>query len=605
MDYIYDIEAFPNCFLMNVEEVGSRERQEFEISPWRNELLYLHRFIMKLVSNNSRMVGFNNVAFDYPILHAILTGGLTDPHHIYEKAQAIIDCEDRFTHTIWPNDRLVPQIDLLKIHHFDNKARMTSLKALEFNMRLDNISDLPFEPGTTLTPEQIDTLRYYCWNDIEATHRFYDVSLEQIRFREQLGAKYGKDFLNFSDVKIGKEIFQIALKDQGAELFDRNGPKQTLRTSINLGDCVPPYIAFNSPGFEQVRQHFLNTTITQTKGAFKFVAVVDGLDYHFGTGGIHASVENSHYVADDEHIILDVDVTSLYPSLAIENGYYPEHLGPKFVDVYRALREQRVSYPKGTPENAMLKLALNGVYGASSDPFSVFYDPLFTMKITIAGQLCIAMLAEQLATVGKIIQCNTDGITLFVPKVMRGIAEDICRVWEKHTRLSLEHVEYARMWIADVNSYLAEKPNGEVKRKGRYDYALDWHKDHSALVVPKVAEKVLTEGVPILDTLENWSDRDDFMLRAKVNRGSRLVLEHEGQEMPLERTQRYYIAKEGGQLVKIMPPLARAPGAPRRIAVQSGWKVVPCNSRLPAEMSPRIDYRWYQQEVEKLVMEVM
>lgn len=604
MDYIYDIEVFPNCFLLCAEDLNE-DRKEFEISTWRNDLFYLRAFMQSLAATNSRMVGFNNVAFDYPVLHAILMGGMSDPLEIWKKAQSIIDSEDRFAHLVRPWEMLVPQIDLLKIHHFDNKARMTSLKALEFNMRLDNISDLPFDPGANLTPEQADTLRTYCWNDIEATRAFYERSREQIAFREQLSEKHGKDFLNFSDVKIGKEIFQIALANEGVELFGHAGPKQTLRTSINLADCVPSYVHFNHPEFEKVRQHFLETTITQTKGAFKLVASVSGLDYHFGTGGIHASVENSNFVADSEMMILDVDVTSLYPSLAIENGYYPEHLGSQFVEVYRRLREQRVSYPKGTPENAMLKLALNGVYGASSDPFSVFYDPLFTMKITIAGQVCIAMLAERLATVGEIIQCNTDGITLFLPRVMRGIADDICRTWEKHTRLSLEHVEYARMWIADVNSYLAEKPNGEVKRKGRYDYAPEWHKDHSALVVPKVVEQVLLHDKPIMGTLENWPDRDDFMLRARVNRGSRLVLEFNGQDMPLERTQRYYIATEGGQLVKIMPPLAKAPETPRRIAVQSGWKIVPCNSRLPAEMSPRIDYRWYAAEVDKLVLGVM
>ena len=44
--------------------------------------------------------------------------------------------DDKFSHTVFPSDRFVDQIDLFKIHHFDNKAKMTWLKALEFNMRL-------------------------------------------------------------------------------------------------------------------------------------------------------------------------------------------------------------------------------------------------------------------------------------------------------------------------------------------------------------------------------------------------------------------------------------------------------------------------------------
>ena len=66
----------------------------------------------------------------------------------------------------------------------------------------------------------------------------------------------------------------------------------------------------------------------------------------------------------------------------------------------------------------MLKLALNGVYGDSNNVFSVFYDPLFTMSITLNGQLLLCLLAENLMenVPGlKIIQCNTDGITVRIP----------------------------------------------------------------------------------------------------------------------------------------------------------------------------------------------
>ena len=64
--------------------------------------------------------------------------------------------------------------------------------------------------------------------------------------------------------------------------------------------------------------------------------------------------------------------------------------------MYAGLKEQRVRFPKGSPENAMLKLALNGVYGDSNNQYSVFYDPLYTMKTTLNGQLLLCLLAEKL-----------------------------------------------------------------------------------------------------------------------------------------------------------------------------------------------------------------
>jgi hypothetical protein len=139
-----------------------------------------------------------------------------------------------------------------------------------------------------------------------------------------------------------------------------------------------------------------------------------------------------------------------------------------------------------------------------------------------------------------------------------------------------------------------------LKRKGRFDYNRDWHQDQSALVVPKVAEKVLVEGAGIRETILTWPDTRDFMLRAKVPRSSTLVLNVFGADIPLERITRYYVSTDGGSLVKVMPPLAKKPDEWRRIGICSGWKVTPCNDIRDATVP--INYEYYIQEVEKLVL---
>ena len=63
---------------------------------------------------------------------------------------------------------------------------------------------------------------------------------------------------------------------------------------------------------------------------------------------------------------------------------------------------------------------------------------------------------------------------------------------------------------------------GRVKRKGCYEYDVEWHQNASALVVAKVAEKVLLEDAPIRETVESWPDIMDFMILAKVPRSSYL-----------------------------------------------------------------------------------
>jgi hypothetical protein len=140
------------------------------------------------------------------------------------------------------------------------------------------------------------------------------------------------------------------------------------------------------------------------------------------------------------------------------NQFYPEHLSEKFCDIYSGLKDQRVHYAKGTPENAMLKLALNGVYGDSNNVYSPFYDPLFTMKITLNGQLLLCLLAERLMGIKdlRLVQCNTDGLTIRIHKDSLPSLRFVTNWWEIITGLQLEWANYNRMFIRDVNNYIAE-----------------------------------------------------------------------------------------------------------------------------------------------------
>jgi hypothetical protein len=605
-DYIYDIETYPNVFTMAVEHAEHPLRWSFEISPWRNDSAELITFFAWLKGHDARMVGYNNIGFDYPVIHTLIRMGKGSAESLYAKAQAIFqsnDDDDRWVHAVRPDDRYITQIDLFKIHHFDNKARSTSLKALEFNMRLDNVSDLPFPPGTVLDQDQVRMLKTYNAHDVTATKRFYEHTLDMIRFREEMCQKYpGKDWLNFNDTKIGKEYFILRLEQSGVSCYDfgpeGRKPRQTPRPVINLADAVLPWISFERPEFSRVLDWLKQQSITETKGVFNdLTAMVNGFEFVFGLGGIHGSVENEVVESDDEFTVIDLDVASYYPNLAIANDFYPAHLGQNFAHIYKDLYEQRKQYAKGTAENAMLKLALNGVYGDSNNRFSVFYDPLYTMTITINGQLLLCVLAEQLMKIDrlKLVQINTDGLTIRVPKALTHQVDAVVQWWEQVTKLQLEQAVYKTMMIRDVNNYIAQYDNGKVKRKGAYEYKTLWHQNASALVVPKVAEKVLLEGAPIRQTIEQWPDRMDFMLRVKVPRSSHLLWGDD----KVQNTTRYYVAKGGKALTKVMPPL-KGKTEWRRINIESGWTVQVCNDMRDAVLP--IDFDWYVQETEKLCL---
>jgi hypothetical protein len=618
-DYVFDIETYPNVFTLAVEHADAPLRWMFEISDWRNDSREIVAFLQFLKENDARMVGFNNLGFDYPVLHTLIRMGTSTAGTLYEKAMAIIGSQDedgsKWMHLVKPSDQFVTQIDLFKIHHFDNKARATSLKVLEFNMRANNIEDLPFKVGTTLNREQVEVLKRYNQHDVSMTKAFYHKSLDMIHFREELTRKYARDFMNHNDTKIGKDYFVMKLEEAGVSCYDfgpsGRTPRQTKRPVIHLKDAILPWISFEQPEFNRVLQWLKAQSITETKGVFTdLTATVNGFTFVFGLGGIHGSVESEVIESDDEHVIVDLDVTSYYPNLAITNGFHPAHLGKEFVSIYKHLFEQRKQYPKKSAESAMLKLALNGVYGDSNNQFSVFYDPLYTMTITLNGQLLLCLLAEGLMTIPglRLIQVNTDGLTVRVPRSHK-IMVDLARAaWQERTGLNLEEAIYKAMMIRDVNNYIgvfdpafAKPGDPTVKRKGAYEWKMGWHQNAGGLVIAKVAEKVLVEGAPIRETVQQWPDIMDFMLRTKVPRSGYLSIEHgDGAPVQIQNTSRYYIAENGGRLFKWLPPL-KGKQEWRKIGVESGWGVQVCNDIRDAGKLP-VDFDYYVREIEKICL---
>lgn len=634
LDWIYDLETYPNIVTADFKHPLTGTRQLFEISDRKNDSVELYNFLNSLAGNGCRMVGYNNLAFDYPIIHFFIEYfrvGLT-VHDLYNKAQQILTTpwENRFDNIIWDNERHIVQIDLFKIHHFDNEARRTSLKMLEFNMRLNNISDLPFPPGTILNNEEQNELIIYNDDDVDATECFYFETLEMITFREELNERYKRNFLNHSDKKIGSDLFIAALEQaKPGSCYTYNAQnkrvaRQTHRDSIVLSDIIFPYIQFNKLGFQHILNWLKNQTITKTKGVFEFIevsydmalvmdpkiikvynlpetnkgipfdqhakysnieslkfisgvkdksglnCVVDGFTYVFGTGGIHGSIDPTIINSNDDYVIVDWDVEGFYPEVGGANKLYPAHLSEQFCIVNEALKQERQKYDKGTALNKTFKLAKNAAFGDSNNNFSSFKDPQYTMSITINGQLLLCMLAQYLIDIPglQMIQMNTDGLTVRCPRKHVESMNKICDWWQSYTCLKLENAIYSRMFIRDVNNYIGEYDKDKsLKRKGAYCYEriaenpgtleLEWHKNHSALVIPKAAETALVHGQDIRDFIENHDDIFDFMLRAKVGRNEKLMLKDLfGNEYQLQNISRYYISNgiNAGELTKVSPP---------------------------------------------------
>lgn len=655
---VYDIETIVNCYTLHVQPLFGEWEATFEISEFRDDRALMLQWFEHWRARRVPMIGFNNLAFDYPVLHFIWQNPGATVWDLYEKAQEQIHDRTMFK-TVWESERFAPQIDLLKLWHFDNRARMTSLKALEVNMRSEIVLEMPLPFDEPIAPWNVSSVLVpYNRHDVKETKKFALISLDQIKFRIELQDIVDGDVLNWSDSKIGSKILEQRLGDELCyERVDgRREVRNTRRSRVALVDIIFPYIRLSHPEFARILTWMRSQTITEdeitgklkTKGAFTDVhATVGGLDFHFGMGGIHACVEQQIVRADAETMIRDIDVAGLYPAIAIVNRLYPEHLGERFIFEYAQLPLERAKYRKGTPRSNAFKLAANGTFGNSNNEHSIVYDTKFMMAITINGQMSVAMLAEWLLSVPtvRILQANTDGITYTIRRDMLPRAQEIEGAWQAYTRLVLEDVEYQAMWIGDVNNYIAQSTSGKLKLKGRFWYPVKfpddisnasppaWHKDLSALIATKAAVEHMTTGADIARVVHECDDPFLFMLRQKVDRSCKLFIG----ERETQRILRYYMARDGAPLRKVMPPKGPAGHYKRKNSIsdheyysvlqtlppdthdgrihtanksryeqreqglQAGFLVADCCRASDFDWN-RVNYDWYVREAEKLVV---
>lgn len=589
-----------NCFVACFQHYkDSDEMKVFVIHELRNDYPELMEFLRNNAKNKEYHISFNGISFDSQITQYLL---LTDfphsstateiAHAIYIKTQEVIARSNSGEFPQYSErDMAIRQIDVFKLNHWDNPAKMSSLKWIQYSMDWLNVQEMPIHHSTVLREmHQIDTVIQYCINDVKSTAQIYQLSKDQIALRLNLTNTYNINLLSASEPRISKELFLYFLsKKTGINKYDLKNFR-THRDVIKFNEIILPYIKFKRPEFNSVLEKFKTVEInpSNTKGGFKHSIEHKGVHTDYGLGGMHGATSPGVYEAKDGMIIMTSDVTSFYPNLAIRNGWAPAHL-PKFdfCEQYEWFFEERKKIPKKDARNYVYKIILNSTYGLSNDAKSFLYDPEFTMRITINGQLSLTMLYEMLSTgiPGSIpLMQNTDGLEMMIPAHYKDKYMQICAEWEKITSLQLEHDEYKKMVIADVNNYIAvlktkecsveewkslKKKNphyvfttsngrcfyNAVKCKGRFEFTdLALHKNKSFLVIPKgvfnyfvhdqLPEHTLNQNKNIFDYCGGIKAKGDFKLyETSYHKGKFYNTEH-------HKIVRYYVSKRGGQLVK-------------------------------------------------------
>lgn len=612
--FVYDIEVFQNIFHCSVLNTETKEVHKFEISSRKNQLSELISFFKQVnspvswndnyttncsIDSDKIFCGYNNLHYDNPVINYIIEYEhvltekpvLVITNSIFNLSREITNSGEniekwkRWKYQVW-----FDSFDILTML-YSNKLRV-GLKEIQVTMQYKNVQEFVCDWSKPLPIEDFDSMIDYNINDIESTSALLDRCKKDIDLRLAIEDEYGVKVLSKDGVNIGMKILTHKyLEKTGLTWWDIKDLRSP-QAYIPLKDVILPFIKYDSPILKSVLDEMKTQVVSPGRKGYEKNFVFGGLRYTVGVGGIHSKNDPEIVIPAEDEMLIDIDVASLYPSMLIEYGFYPKHLGPEFLEVYSQIRSERIEAKHNGDKikDSTLKLALNGLSGNLQNEHNFCYSPFAVMQIRINGQLLLLMLAEKLVELGcRIVQANTDGLFVLLKKSIYDKVNIVCREWEQLTKLTLEEDRFEAMYQYAINDYIAVKEGyakkkhefrdftavmdpktgdhikygatnakGEtyrnmdeirkdyIKTKGMFITEVLLGKGLSPKIIPEAIIKYFVDGIPVEDTVKGCTDIKKFLMSEKT--GKQWHVEYMNQE--IQRTNRFYASTDGAYLWK-------------------------------------------------------
>lgn len=604
MVYIYDLEVYPNFFSACFVSKDNDDPIYFRITPKRNDLKALIDFMNQGVI----LVGFNNHHYDDPLLESIVRSKISNNDLIFDVSQSIITGNKKANLS-------KGTIDLMKLWHLDRFG--VSLKHCGVVLQWKKIQDLPYHFSQALTEEQMDEVLEYNLNDVLITKELFKKSHEKLNLRKNLQSVFNINGLwSLSDSAIADRLMTKFYADYSGLEIEQFRYSFTEHKTIRLSECIPN-IDFKLDCLKQLYQDISNQEVDVSDGKkpeLNFYVDIDGLRHSIALGGLHSENKPEIIIPKSDETIIDADAASYYPRNMINHKFCPRHLDEDiFIRILSNVTEERIQAKKTNPPKAEgLKITINSVFGKSGSEFGFLRDKKVMYKTTLHGQLYLLKLIESLHFEGiRCIYSNTDGITCLMTKDKVDTYYKVCKDWEEAFDHTLEFVEYEKMILEHVNSYLIVYKNDDkfaYKQKSTFSEKLEFHKGYFAPVITKALNAYYINDTPIIDFLKDHKNIMDFCISQRI--GGQFSAEYhwldpekaEHHIDKLQKTNRYFISKNGGHLYKAKPIINKTSGkeAIQRINLVKGYKVTLFNDYFDAT-DYQIDYSFYEFEAYKII----
>lgn len=590
----YDIEVYPNYFLAMFTMIKTGQTLYFEkFNDSEINLKSIHHILKKYT-----VITFNGLDYDLPITEAALKG--CSNQQLFSINEFIISGRSKAWQT-----RKQFGLPELKIDHIDIMELLplkAGLKMYAARRHVKHLEDLPIEPGSIITPEQLPPMREYCGKDNYNTGYIGTDIKEAIELRENLAKLYKTpDIRSKSDAQLSEQIIKTELKNK----FNVTLKKTKIPTGKQYFYQPPVNLKFRTPFLRDLLRQYCENPLTIGKDnklfmyfdneersyKFKFGTST----YKLGVGGIHSCEKKTYHIADENTVIKDFDVASFYPNIILNNKLYPAHIGEPFLKIYKSIVERRLKAKAAGDKviNESLKITINGLFGKFGSKYSPVYAPDLLAQVTITGQLSSLMLIEELHLNGiDTISANTDGFVVKYSKDKEADVERITKAWQAITGYDLEGTEYAALYSRDVNNYIAVKPNGEAKAKGTYlgnnTHFNPYMKNPENDICRAAIMEWILNKTPLEDTIKACRDLTQFLTVRTVQGGAT----QNGNL--LGKVVRWYYGAYELDNIRYKKNNNKVPKSDGAVPVMD----------LPESLPDDIDYQWYIDEAKSMISDL-
>lgn len=581
---VYDIEIFPNCFIIAYQKINENNNNVSLFSIKKEEEQNINKIKeLKIIINSleKRNVTFNGYSYDSYILafmDAFIDLGLNlKIYKFYELSTRIINnffnfYENENFHIFKGNEINIEKIkqkarfshNRLNKNNIDLKKitpGFASLKTYGCRIHTNKISDCVFDFNNSISENDIEKAKSYCKNDVLITKNLFYHMKNQINYREKLNSQ---QLVKTPFIKTSQQIGEIILIDK---IFKKTKEQVTINDwKKYIGEKTKKTLIDVSNGFKLNSSSnlvFYNEEIKKLKkeiDGFKFIYKnnklitppsmkknfeLHGNLYSLGIGGLHSKIKNIYHDSTlDDSIIGEFDVVSMYPSIILNEKIHPRSINKNiFLKAYEEIYNLRLKYKKQNNDflSETFKLALNSVYGKFGNPYFVFFDPNSMIDVTINGQLFLLGLIELFGNENIFcISANTDGVLIKYKQKQQETVNEIVKFWSEKTKLKLEFKKYKKVYIHSVNNYIYIKENGDVKRKGIFSFPSIVSNYQYPVCIEAVINFIKTK-TPIEKTIKNNKNICNFLAMRK----SKYPIYWGNEKKEIGNTVRWYKSIEG------------------------------------------------------------